>query len=289
MTPGLVPAADATPQFSVLSSTALAGDFEDVVDEWLRTACMRDLVAWTFHATAAPTLDEDDLVLRGGEETARWICERFSATSLTDWSRCSLEWELRHIADAAMTPDDAGVARRLLDERMVVRDELIGELAHRLARPAERDPLVGGFTRRELQEHVLSLLTSGGVAAATSLLHDAVHLRPGDDELRNLLGFCLLTTAPSEALTHPDRATPNGNLSVELLMANRAAAVLRSGDAAAATDLLVDLRDSDASQVYLLWEPTEIIDLTAAPSAIQEVTAAEWARSLLLMMESASS
>lgn len=282
----VVPATEAAPRFSVLSSTALAGDFKDVVDGWLVTACMRDLVAWTFDGTAAPALDEDDLALRGGEEAVRWVCERFSATSLADWSRCSLEWELRQLADAAGTADDAGVIRPLLDERVVVRDELVGELAHRLARPTAKDPLVGGLTRGELQEHVLSLLNSGGVSAATALLRDAVRLRPGDDELRNMLGFCLVASAPSEALLHLDRATANSDLSAELLRANRAAAALRTGDRAAAIDLLVDLRDSGSDQVYLLWDPNEVIDLTAEPAAIQEVSAAEWARSVLRLMPS---
>ena len=137
---------------------------------------------------------------------AQWMIERFTATYLADWSSTSLtrEWRFIKAQRAGCCPPG------LMRERRIDPVALSGALAdEHCSREENADEAEQSWTPTHFKSMAVRRLREGRPEAAAEVLRVLNQLQPGDAEVHNDLGFCLL---PSD----PKAAVPEIRLSLEL-------------------------------------------------------------------------
>jgi len=264
---------------SEVAARALHGEFSVALAKWLKEASVADVLEWDLQARPHGPLDEADLVLRGGDAAGQWIYDRNVYTSLSDWRRLSLDWELRYVTASEVTAQDAGVPPGLLRQRPAYLPAVVTELVRRTRSPGVSDHVVAGLTGRDLLEQAVLLIGDGQQPEVPiRLLREAVRLYPQEATLRNTLGFCLIPTDPAAALQHFERCVPSKDVQAGLLAVNRAAALAllgRRAEALAAADSFADC----GAQV-LLWPCAPLLRGVEMAGPLESTTPDRWAAQL---------
>lgn len=265
---------------SEVAARALRGRFAGVFSTWLRDTAIEGLLAWNLTGLPHGPLGDDDLALPGGDIAGQWVYDRNVHTSLQEWRRSSLDWELRYSSAPEVAAQDAGVSRVVLSQRPSLIGPVVAEIVRRTRAPGASDAIVAGLTRQELLEQVVLLIGDGQPSMPVTLLKEAVRKYPQDLPLRNALGFCLIPTDPAAALEQFSRCTPSSTLSPQLLAVNRAAALTRLGRHLEASEAAgAALTDEEGS--VLLWPCETLLESRSPGSAALELTTpGRWAAQL---------
>ncbi|WIV57987.1 tetratricopeptide repeat protein [Amycolatopsis nalaikhensis] len=253
------------------------GQFSAKIDEWLQTACIRDIVAWQLHADPHDPLTEEDLNIRGGHEAILWTVDRFSQTHYSTWHRTSLYWELRFSSNPEATAAEAGLTASTLLQRPSHTGLVVEAIVSRASFALDHETSVRDITHDQLEHQVIFLLQRGFAAEAVATLRAVLRLYPGLNNVRSMLGFCLITTDPTEALSVIDRVHPEENLPAELILINRISALLRIRDFDSARQQLEGAISTFTDEVeYLLWQPADLAAKSTNPSNLAALTAKSW-------------
>jgi tetratricopeptide (TPR) repeat protein len=171
--------------------------------------------------------------LRGEDEMARWLSDRFLITDLDQWSPTSLVLEWRYQSGYSVDECPA----RVLSERSIDRTAVGERALHRLG---EREPR--RIPPRPLNPNLFVVparqaLIDGRWDAAVEIFRGLVRMLPTDHDTWNNLGFCQLAIDPVEALATLEHAATLRHSNGVLCSSNRALALHRLG------------RDEDALRV----------------------------------------
>ncbi|OKJ95675.1 hypothetical protein AMK34_21990 [Amycolatopsis sp. CB00013] len=258
------------------------GGFSDKIDDWLQTACIRDIVAWQLDAEPHDALTEEDLNIRGGREAILWIMDRFSQTHHSTWHRTSLYWELRFSSNPEATAAEAGLPVSTLSQRPSHTGLIVEAIVSRASFALDHETAVDDITHDQLKNQVLFLLQRGFTAKAVTTLRTVLRTYPGLNEVRSMLAFCLISIDPTEALSVIERVRPEAMLPSELISINKISALWRMGEAQSARKLLETLLPSFSEKLeYLLWQPDDLAVKPGSQLRIASLTAKKWASQAL--------
>jgi hypothetical protein len=244
---------DAARNLPVRLARALTGQFSDVVESWLASSSIKDIIAWSYQAEPHDELNEEDLAISGGTGALDWLIDRLERTRLDEWREASLLWELRYLDEPLDTAADAGIPSTLLKERPTHFDPVIKALRRSVRYRMVHDPVLDGLSYSELRDQVTALIGEGRLMSAVELLEAGVAERPYHQQLRAMLAFCLIPIEPERALDLLNALSVHGTLSDGLLGVNRAAAYLRRGEIAAARSELTDVINGACDNEAMLW------------------------------------
>lgn len=202
--------------FRVMFGWVTSAPIEDLLDRRVRQGADELLAAGRRHE-AEPDHD------------AVWLVQRFTVTYLERWRPSSLKSEWRYLHSERPGCCPPGHMR----DRIIDATELAPHLAELACKRMDRDEMredppldVGQFLPIAVEA-----LGRGDYQEAASIYRMLHHVRPNDNEITNNLGFCLLPTAPKEAveffkktLGGPDRPVK------ELTLLNLALAQSLAGD-----------------------------------------------------------
>ncbi len=156
------------------------------------------------------------------EEIGRWLWERFTVTTVDDWSYPSLvlewDWIQKGFTDHC---DTRAMAERTISEERLAR--LAMQRAAN-AQNAER-PAVKAFEPARYVPHALRLLRSGDLAGASRVFEGLVELSPGHSTAWNNLGFCQLPDDANAALVSFRRAEALSRFPSMIALANETLAL----------------------------------------------------------------
>jgi hypothetical protein len=265
---------DAARNLPVRLARALTGQFSGVVESWLASSSIKDIIAWRYQAEPHGGLNEEDLAISGGTGALDWLIDRLERTRLDEWREASLLWELRYLDEPLDTAADAGIPSTLLEERPTHFDPVIKALRRSVRYRMVHDPVLDGLSYSELVDQVTTLIGEGRLMSAVELLDAGVAERPYHQQLRAMLAFCLIPIEPQRALGLLNALSVHGTLSDGL----------RRGEIAAArselTDVINGARDSEA----LLWPLGGLLDRRSTPTTLCSTTTHKWARDALLQL-----
>lgn len=262
------------PDFADVMSVALSGASRDRSQEWLRTAAMGDLIDWRLVAGVPERLRPDEVVLPGGKDATRWVCDRFTKTYVSDWLPSSLPWELAFNRNPTRTAARVGVHVRLLQERVVTEQMVIDALSGTIGELDAESPLEGDLAPNEVVATLGSMLELGQLTGARAMarrLHEAYPRTPG---LGMAYAFCSIPEDPGGATSVMERLALTIPHSVAVMQANLATCALFESDvararaAAAAIDI-----DAAGSHPVWLWDPLAAFNLRAV---VRFCTIADW-------------
>jgi hypothetical protein len=241
------------------------------IKQWVGSASLDELI------DLAPPKPNDlapDAAAPEGErvlyEQYRWIVDHFAQTFYRDWETNSLHNELRWLDGDIVSPCND----ELMNDRMVPRQELVEEIARRAVyRPGV--PGVGDSIAAEMTRHAISLLHQGRYREAVAVFEFGVTQRPGDPEIRNNLGFCMIPVDPSAALEHLKMAANMGYCSTATNAYNQMCCYWALGRSRAALNIAAAEwpKANSESRDSLLWRLTtrdewELYDAIDPGSAI---------------------
>lgn len=176
---------------------------------WMLSAPLDDILSLSPPTLAqmadAPPPDPSDLEM---VELYRWAVDRFSVTTLRQWTLSSLQHELRWMCGTDAPP----CAVALMEEQAIDRAAVEAEIARHSAFPETPTP------HRQLRSSLASRMTRNAVALlrgmkfeeAAALFKFAVDESPDDPSALNNLAFCLLPTDPRAARSMLQRAADLG-------------------------------------------------------------------------------
>lgn len=175
---------------------ALSTRFMDRVATWLSLQIIDDL-ANALAFVAPPTSVFRALVPSARvDEAGLWLWERFTITSLDEWTQSSLLLEWKWLDEGRSDLCDTRVLReRDLDETAVGRRALRRASGTQLRKNRET-----GIDASMFVDRAKNLLVNGQIAEATQIFADLVELRPGDSEAWNNYGFCMIALDAPTAL-----------------------------------------------------------------------------------------
>ena len=174
--------------------------------QWVANASIDELVKLTPPASPLPfspsTSESTDRKLR---EQYRWAVDHFAKTFFREWRTTSLHYELRWLDGDLLPP----CPDELMRDREVPREKVIEEIAQRAVyRSRPHDP--GAALVAEMSRHAYNLLRQERYREASAVFEFGTQQRPGDSEIRNNFGFCLIPIDPREALEHLKTAANMG-------------------------------------------------------------------------------
>jgi len=201
--------------------------------------------------------------LRGRDEVAEWLTDRFLLTDLNRWGSTSLTLEWRHLSGHRDTECPVRVlAERSLD-RSTVGERALATLGERSPRRIEPEPLSPSLFVYPAQ----LALGNRQWDTAIGIFHGLTRMMPADHEAWNNLGFCQLAVDPGTALDTLEHASRmrHGNTSVSV--ANRVLALHRLNrdeEALALADQCLALPVTRVG-VAVMWkhpsdEPNSLVD-----------------------------
>lgn len=138
-----------------------------------------------------------EAVDRSLREQYRWAVDHFAKTFYRDWQTSSLHYELRWLDGDIVAP----CSDYLMRDRNVLREDINQEIAKRVVyQGGQPDP--GESLVAEMSRHAQTLLRQGRCMEAAAVFEFGVQQRPGDPDIRNNLGFCMIPVNAGEALAH---------------------------------------------------------------------------------------
>jgi hypothetical protein len=143
------------------NARALRGEFSAVFNSWLRDTAIAGLLAWDLHGVPHGPLGDEDLCVPGGEIAGNWVYDRNVHTSVQEWRRSSLDWELRYASTPDVAAQDAGVSLTVLRQRPSLVGPVVAEIVRRTRTPGASDAIVAGLTRHDLLEQAILLIGDG--------------------------------------------------------------------------------------------------------------------------------
>ena len=264
-----------------LLGQCLAGSLSDAVEEWIQHGAIAHVIGWNRNADRVEVAPEDRVV-RGGVDATRWLIDRFTRTLLDDWSRSSLDWELAYLSEPEATARTVGVAATFIAERPVSESMVIRAIARRTREPSLNDEVFGGMAPVELLENVIALTLRDERSAALELARKAVEFSPSRMEFEQALAFLLIPESSTEAerrliAMRGRRGAPEG-----LLTACLAICKIRRGQGIETLNDLRDLSIGRDDERFWLWTAES---LTESEPALQNTSLAEWATSVLVLLD----
>lgn len=255
-------------------SSALVTKPGEVATEWLKTAAVAHILGWRIidylHVERLP----EDLVLSGGRDATRWFMDRFTKTYLHEWCINSYLWELAFMMAPAGTASTAGIARDLLDERVVTQGMVLPAIAKHLATPSGDDEVERGIQIQDAIAALGALLGSEQFATARTMAGRLYEAHPRDQDFAVAYAFCSIPADRSEAERLLAQLGIQDGSRRSLVLANQATCALLDGDLPRASDLARPLADGDAvDAVAWLWDPREALQ---GRTVVRMMTVAEW-------------
>ena len=228
-----LPEVDAQETFSrerlATDLTAALGGAVALIGRWVQYAPLADVIALRPPSTEwldqRPQLEFDATMWA----EYRWAVERFSVTSLQDWSLTSLHREYQWVRGETLAP----CAEDLMLDRHVDTSALEGEIARRAVAPArdEQMPEVRASLAARMQSRQPDLLRARRFQSEAALFEFAVAENPNDAAARNNLGFCLLPHDADEAWPHLRESARLGYEPFVVNLYNRVLCLALLGDA----------------------------------------------------------
>jgi len=233
-----------------------------VIVGWIWSAPLPDLLRLTPPASRTVSNSRELVPVQDPEVLSeyRWAVERFSITHLGDWSVPSLHREYRWLVEQGLPP----CPEALMSDRFVGRSALEAEISRRAVAPAHPHAVTGlpgvdASLSIRMQEQALQLLKEGRHPEAAALFQFALSQYPDDPNAENNLGFCLIPDAPSDALTHLDRAAALGYKPEIINATNRAVCHLLLGNTEKCLEVATEqwAHEEAEGTFASLWSPSE--------------------------------
>lgn len=245
------------------TSAGLRAPLEAIIPSvllWSQNASLASLIS-----LQAPTLDwirNQELVET--EEAIlqpyQWMIDRFSITSLTDWTESSLHLEYRWSKGDGVAPCPLEV----MTDRRVAPAELDQEIARRTMAPSGSSvPQLTASLASRMQDQACTLLKDRKFEAAATLFEFAVSENPNDPSAQNNLGFCLMPSAPDQAWIHLNEAARLGYEPTIINLFNRVQCLALLGDkhgALALANQEWEVTTADRRMSAILWAHNEDLD-----------------------------
>lgn len=238
-------------------AVALAGTTGLAASQWMQSAAIAHVVDWRIDGYLEVQRTPEEIVLNGGKDATRWICDRFTKTYPAEWRPASLSWELAFTHDPCATASCAGVPRAVLGERVVETSALMGAVVSKLTSAVDpADELEGGLDADAVIASLGSMLEQGifeGARAIARRLHEA---HPQDVQLAMAYAFCSIPVNRDAARATMDRlCLREGTEESAVRELNRAACALFDGDLPRARAVVDAARLPDARHHIWLWDP----------------------------------
>ncbi|WP_380169625.1 hypothetical protein [Jannaschia sp. R86511] len=266
--------------FPDAAAIVTTGAASKTATDWVRTVAVAHLIDWRIDAPLVTTLRPQGTVVPAGRDATVWVFDRFSCTSLDEWQRTSLDWELLWLHSPAMVADSVGLSSELLASRPSSERMVMTAIRRRLLEGAGDDPLVAGLSSVELRSNVVALLQRGQLEQARTLASRAHEMAPGDDTLTNVLAFCTIPHDPAAAKELLNRTRFRGGEELLVQKANLATVdFLIGAKHQARLAVLTTLRTCGECKAWL-WDYTD-------PGALPSLTyrpIRDWARRLLALL-----
>lgn len=233
----------------------LTGPAADEVNAWINKAAVAHLLDWRRDAQQV-VIEPEDLTLPAGLEATQWVFDRFTFTSLDDWARASLDWELAYSQQSLQVIRRVGLAPEVLKQRPVSPTMIIAALTRRLSWPGAGEQMLNGRPVGEVVENLVALVQQGNRDQALALARASLKETPDHPVLVNAFAFLLLPDDPVAALPRLEALERGGRGPMPVVRLNIAAALLRLGRRQEALDVL---RHAQASEEGAwLWEPDSL-------------------------------
>jgi hypothetical protein len=183
---------------------------------WVSWASLDEIISLT--SPDASRLAEAPPAISGAAEVGeeyRWLVDHFSTTYYPQWDTSSLHRGLR-LLDGDLLPP---CAASLMADRHVDRGQLLEEVAKRAVYRTSQEPTVvyagrlpalEGSVRDEMTRQALLMLHERRYREAAAVFEFGTRQLPGDADVRNNLGFCLIPVDPVQALQHLEMAAGMG-------------------------------------------------------------------------------
>lgn len=240
---------------------------EDVISQalmpWILSAPLEYLVEHRFAASG----DELALVresLPDRDYDAMWLVDRFTSTYVRQWQKSSMQREWNYVRSMRPGCCVSGYMReRFVDPGQLA--ELLAEVGadHLSEREAERD---GNRLARHVRvDQFLPLaiesLGRGDHAEAARIYELVNRVRPGDSEVENNLGFCLLPSDPARAVELLEGALAHqSGVQQSMTRLNICIGWMLQDELAKASSALIQAIDSDLSPFDgWMWEPEKAL------------------------------
>lgn len=248
---------------------AAIGAATSTIATWVFTAPLADLIRLT-----PPTSTPSRWVPRGIDDILfvdyRWCIDRFSITSVADWTPTSVEKELAWRGGEGCAPCEP----KLMADRVVQIEQLqqLSEM-YSLAppKPGADSITISASLSYRMQNRAADLLQRGEYAQAGELFRFALSKDPEDATAANNLGFCLIPLEPETALQFFDRADDLGFEHLSVLAHNRMVASMILGREVEAIGMAearwMDERPDPSVSKATLWSLSSLNGVTLKPGA----------------------
>lgn len=246
-----------SPAPSHVLAVALAGDSGALAKRWIQSAAIGHIVGWRISEYLKVDRAPGDVVLTGGRDATRWICERFTKTYPDEWRLTSLSWELAFNRDPDRTASHVGAPLKLLRERVVTDEMVTDALVHKLmAAPGADDELEGGLDGSAVIASLGSMLEHGIVEGARAMARRLLEAHPKALHLGMAYAFCTIPINRREARAVLDGLdVPEGSDEAVLRELNRAACALFDGEPERARSIVRSLEPASREDRVWLWDP----------------------------------
>jgi hypothetical protein len=182
------------------------------------------------------------------EDVGTWIYERLTITRPEEWATPTLLLEWRSLEGE----DFPSLPARIAAERTVDRQQVAELALNRMSRRHVRQAPPRDLGADSFVQPAMRLLASQEYSRAAAIFEGLLKLRPGDSEVLNNLGFCLLPVNKSAALLRLQEATLFEVQNSNVNSANRALALHLLGRDTDALEVIgLTLNNSGADSAYL--------------------------------------
>ena len=238
-------------------AAVFASPMMDRAAQWISSAAMAHIVDWRSVDYLSVQSDARDLVLPGGTDATNWVFDRFSLTSMAEWRRGSVEWELAFAQEPQRVSDFVGVPRAVLDERPTSLELALTAQLQGLVSIGGREEVAKGVYVTEMIEQILAALRLGDFDRALREARKAHSMAPHEFVTTNALAFCLVAIQPGEVVDLLNGVSPRGAEESGLIAANQASALVRLGRRREAEQLLTMVTGDTTAY---LWGPSSLVE-----------------------------
>lgn len=236
---------------------ALAGQTGALVNRWLQSAAVGHIVGWKISQYLEVERSPGNVVLSGGKDATRWVCERFTRTYPDEWRIASLSWEMAFNRRPHDTASRVGVPLELLMERVVTDEMVANAIASKLiekrgAGDEFEDDLDGAVVIASLA----AMLDSGAIGGARAMARRLLESRPADVHLGMAYAFCTIPISSREARSVLDGlGVGKGSIEAVVRDLNRAACALFEGHPEEAYEITRSVGRPARDECVWLWDP----------------------------------
>lgn len=255
--PGVIALGDAPALMDVVAC-CLTGEIASLTDRWIQEASIAHIVDWRIVEPLRVVIAPEDATVPAGQDASRWLVERFSTTSLRDWGKSSLEWEIAWHQDGDRVAQDVGMSVEHLRERPTDLSSVLSALSHRLRVTAEHDEIAHGLTAMEVVEQIVRTVREGDRSRAGVLARGARDRAPRDRRVLGALAFCTIPDDPVEARKMIFRLLPPGGPERSVHEANLVSTYLVEGSTSEARAALQRLGSTCGGSTGWLWVPDSL-------------------------------